>query len=514
MLYSYGSFLSKITLSLLCIVAPVPYVSINPSKKREVQVVYDKLENMINSSIKKQSLELSHVRFHLKMKYLSIRSIDVFKKKYSKSKNIIESSEAFILDSLLELFMRSREGILLNYSDFELNKIFNESIGVLYNSQNKVLKNGQLLDKFGILFSLWQFEEQEDEFIKFYRYSYFFNFKNERINMPTMFFKSFGTRYEDFVSLAVDIMLITLAGDYENYYNYISQIANKYRVAFETLSITSDEYYQKSLIVSNDLDDIAFSVKVSQSFPFIKHNNAIYLPLPHACITACTKSLLYRLTYNDDESRRKIGKEVMESYVYHILSTSESYDIVSKEVFFNHKKNILSPDVLCFENGCLFAFECKLLTPSSKTRILDDDAVLRTKEILIDDICKLYKSLFVNYSTKENGLPFIEKDNRFGAVVSLERIDFDHKTIMEAVANKLKLEDEERKFLEEHIRFDALYAIERLTFLRGNAIKEIKEMIRNEKIYDFDISHKTCNKNYSHKEFLSYKKKILDIKDK
>ena len=39
MLYSYGSFLSKITLSLLCIVAPVPYVSINPSKKREVQAV-------------------------------------------------------------------------------------------------------------------------------------------------------------------------------------------------------------------------------------------------------------------------------------------------------------------------------------------------------------------------------------------------------------------------------------------------------------------------------------------
>ena len=44
MLYSYGSFLSKITLSLLCIVAPVPYVSINPSKKKEVQVVLKQTE--------------------------------------------------------------------------------------------------------------------------------------------------------------------------------------------------------------------------------------------------------------------------------------------------------------------------------------------------------------------------------------------------------------------------------------------------------------------------------------
>lgn len=338
MLYSYGSFLSKITLSLLCIVAPVPYVSINPSKRKEVQVVYDKLENMTKSIIKKHSQKLTHVRFHLRMRYLSIRSIDMYKKKYSEHRNIIESSEAFILDSLLELFMRSKEGILLNYTDHELNQIFNDSIGALYNSQNKVLKNGSLLDKFGILFSLWQFEEQEDEFIKLYRYSYFFNFKNEQIDMTKMFLDAFGIHYEDFASLAVDIMLITLAGNYGNYYNYVSQIANRYRVAFEKLSITADEYYQKSLVVCCDIDDIAFSLKVSHSFPFIKHNNAIYLPLPHACITACTKSLLHRLTYNDDKLRGKIGKEVMENYVCHILSTSESYDLVSKEVFFDRKK--------------------------------------------------------------------------------------------------------------------------------------------------------------------------------
>ena len=34
MLYSYGSFLSKITLSLLCIVVPVLYMAINPSRQK------------------------------------------------------------------------------------------------------------------------------------------------------------------------------------------------------------------------------------------------------------------------------------------------------------------------------------------------------------------------------------------------------------------------------------------------------------------------------------------------
>ena len=51
MLYSYGSFLSKITLSLLCIVVPVPYVSINPSKKREVQVVLNYNKCMIKKNM-------------------------------------------------------------------------------------------------------------------------------------------------------------------------------------------------------------------------------------------------------------------------------------------------------------------------------------------------------------------------------------------------------------------------------------------------------------------------------
>lgn len=42
MLYLYGSFLSKITLPLLCIVVPVPYMSINPSKGMVIQIVFIK----------------------------------------------------------------------------------------------------------------------------------------------------------------------------------------------------------------------------------------------------------------------------------------------------------------------------------------------------------------------------------------------------------------------------------------------------------------------------------------
>ena len=44
MLYSYGSFLFNITLFLLCIMMSAIYYNISPSKKRDVQVVYGKMQ--------------------------------------------------------------------------------------------------------------------------------------------------------------------------------------------------------------------------------------------------------------------------------------------------------------------------------------------------------------------------------------------------------------------------------------------------------------------------------------
>lgn len=111
MLYSYGSFLSKITLSLLCIVVPVPYVSINPSKKREVQVVsfynffmaiektkeqlkqdlFNKVKGirMLLDNIDQLSLETEE-RFEMaKLVATSLRSIFI-RDKENKFKNLIE----------------------------------------------------------------------------------------------------------------------------------------------------------------------------------------------------------------------------------------------------------------------------------------------------------------------------------------------------------------------------------------------------------------------------------------
>lgn len=469
---------------------------------------------MKKTPIEKQSALLSHVRFDLRMKYLSIRSIELFKEKYAEKKDLIKSNNGFILDSLLELFIRSKEGIVIPYSDRELNKMFNESISLLYNSQNKIIKHGTNIELFGLLFSLWEFEEQEDMFIKLFRYSFFFNFKNEIIDMSDLFLKKFGCQYDDFIKITILIVLVAIGGTYASFYNYVSQIANDWKTAFNNLQITSDEFFENSLSLCPDINDVAFSVKVSHSFPFIKHKDKIYLPLPHAIVTACTKSLLYRLTYKNDDLRRNVGKEVMENYVYSISDSSDVYDLVSREVFFNEKKRILSPDVLCFKGDELMAFECKLLTPAPGVRLLDSKSVDKLKEILIDDVCKLYKSLFLNYSTKDNNLPFVEKDNRFGTVLLLERTDFDHRSIMQAVADKLNLSKEEKAFMAKHIRYDVLYSFERLTFCSGNAIEEMKYMMNNNKEYDFDISHKSSSKNYNHKEFLKFKKRVLDFKVK
>ena len=105
---------------------------------------------MMKNTIKDKSALLSHIRFSTRMKYLSLRAIQTFKKRFDKKVEPTLIDDAFILDSLLELCMRSREGVLIQYSDGELNNIFNGSIQALYNSQNKIVKQEGLLESFGI----------------------------------------------------------------------------------------------------------------------------------------------------------------------------------------------------------------------------------------------------------------------------------------------------------------------------------------------------------------------------
>lgn len=418
----------------------------------------------------------------------------------------------FLLNSFLELSIRAKESIIIPYSINEINDIFSKISKALFYSQNNIFRQRDSLKDFGILYSLWEFEEQEDIFIKLYRYNYFFKFKNNEIDLESIFNKKFGAIYDSFSNFCFCILAMSISLSIEQFWECFDIVDKMYPGIKDTLTIDFNEYYKNSLSLCNNIENIAYSLKISQTYPFIRRDDTIFLPLPHAILTACTKSLLYRLTLGDNKLRSLIGKNVLENYVYDIIRGSKIYEFVSKEVFLdiNHEK--LSPDIMCFNGNEVVGLECKLITPSVDVRFLDKIALAEHKKCVVDFVCQLYKSLFVNYSIEGNNLKFIEKENRYGIVLLFERMDFDHRSIIAEAGNTLGLNGKEREFLSKHIRFDALYDFESFVFSGGNAIDEMKKMIEKNEMYNFTISRHSCSENYVHEDFLRQKNSLCSLK--
>ena len=236
------------------------------------------------------------------------------------------------------------------------------------------------------------------------------------------------------------------------------------------------------------------------------------MPLPHVLPTATSKSLLYRLTEGNDALRDKIGKNVMETYLFKILNNSGIYDFVSQERPFIYKKqNCKTPDVLVFKDNMMIGFESKLRTPSAKMRLLDKDTVKETKKIIVENIKQIYKSVFEMYPNNFEDLPKISMENRYGIVVTLERFDFDGKTLFDIASEELKLDPKMDKLLRHNIFIRSLYDIEEHCFLKDNLFYKILESIKAGKTHDFIFNFGKKPKKYLDTDYKRFKDRILKL---
>lgn len=65
----------------------------------------------------------------------------------------------------------------------------------------------------------------------------------------------------------------------------------------------------------------------------------MYIPSPYLIINAVTESMLNRITFQDNKLRRTIGKEVIESYLYDIISQLGTVTWISPEIEYKIAKN-------------------------------------------------------------------------------------------------------------------------------------------------------------------------------
>lgn len=393
--------------------------------------------------------------------------------------------------ALLSVFS-DKESENANFETRKSQEIFINILNSIQNHNKKITNvytQNQKLERDSIVYlGNQQFQLQEPAIYKLYRFNYFFNFENEKINMKQKFKEKFGTSYDDFllcaffITSALDaIKRSGLSYDEKSLTNFFYK---KYAHVFSNLTQPRQDFISLQKEVTQDVNDFPFCFKYFNQFPFIKHDEKIYAPLPHLLYQAITSSLLFRLTEGNNTLRATFGKEVLESYLFEITSKSSSiYDEILPEKRYKGKKgDFFPPDLTLKKEDMCVLIDIKSMAPKRDTRILEASALKSTIEMSANKVVQLYKTInndshakFCEYST-------LNKENIFGLIIVLEDSYILRKDILNVVSSKLNLSEDsiEFKWLCSNIKFINLYTYEQLVFHNKNIFTYLNHLKDNE----------------------------------
>lgn len=348
-----------------------------------------------------------------------------------------------------------------------------------------------------IRYGLTQFELQEHQDYKYFRYHYFFNYQSEEdgVDIKKEFMEKFGVEYNKIMLLGIAFNISLCSKDTSTW--MINFIADYYGNALNPLSITRDKYMEQLKYYANNRDDYVFCVRPSYSFPFIIDNSeVIHIPLPHLLYRATTSALLYRLTENNLKLRDKIGRYVVESYISKILDAANIYDEVLSERKYKIKgKEHKTPDICVRSKESVLFIESKSSVPPASIRWLKQEANTKYIEKITDAIDQLYKQLkhFLDGKFHVFSNEFeesIEKDNVWGIVSLLEDSFIMREVVYKEYAKLADISEdgEEYKWIVEHIKVVSLYDIEKFTFIGNSIIDELSRNAKEKQPFDFSLS--------------------------
>lgn len=338
------------------------------------------------------------------------------------------------------------------------------------------LSNNEFLDNFIIVAGLTQFQPQELFILKYHRYNYFFNFKNDKVDMPSEFSKKFGSAYNDFVEFGwiTNAFYIKDLPHDDEVNKIINYLFTKYSHVLRNLIIERENLIYLQQGVSTNIDEYLYCFKYFCQFPFVKYDEDFFLPLPHLLFQSVTSSLLFRLTEDNKGIRDIFGKEVLESYLFEITESSFKYEEIKQEfVYKGQKGDERTLDLMIKHNNQCLLIDIKSMAPSISIRSLKTNTINTTLSRLIGQLISLYKHIKSKFAQEYS--PFkcnneFDKENIFGFVILLEDSYISREIIHLEAAKKLKIETEsdEYKWMCSNLRIVSLYDYESIVLFNDN----------------------------------------------
>lgn len=382
-------------------------------------------------------------------------------------------------------------------------------------------ESGEYPEAFMMISALQQFPVQGVFLQKLYRYHYFFTFQNDKLDLRKVFFDKMGVDYERLEEFAF-LIFIGFSKETQDVIPMTElQILLKKvfadKDALRLLSIEKEEYKKQlfSLYKDNIIDQY-YGLKIQYLYPFISRQNITYIPSPYLVINAVTESMLNRITFDDGKLRRAIGKEVIERYLYDIVSQLDSVTWVSTEIEYQKGKDkLLTPDVIAAEDDAVVFYDTKAITPSLKLRKFDAIEIKKDIRIYAENVVQIYKQV-KNYL---QGLFQLDKtyskDNIYGIVVVLEDAVVSRKKVYEKAYEILEetitLSEKDKNYICSHIKVLPLRDIECMILQNTSLLPElIDQLDKSERWYDYTYTNATTNNGF----ISTYAQYEQDIKDR
>ena len=313
--------------------------------------------------------------------------------------------------------------------------------------------------------------------------------------MNDIFVKKFQHEHYDYLLMAQSLWLALMSEPETVFSAIMPLIHDCYRDHISKLAISRSEYIKQMDNYSGSFEDFLYSFRPSYSYPFIEYENNYYLPTPHLLFQSVCGSMMYRLTEDNEDLRRTIGKEVFESYLLKIIIDSNEFDQALPEHDYEfkggQKKTV---DVMAIKNATIVLLDRKSYVPKSKLRLISEEA-------LNDDIGRIAKAIVQVYKHTRNRVgkeyyyfekkkEYIDFENDiFGVVIIEEDGYLPEEEMYNSAALKLKLDASETEWLRKHIFVLSLYDLERILFANQSLISFLRKKAENP---DFIIDY-PCN---------------------
>jgi hypothetical protein len=373
-----------------------------------------------------------------------------------------------------------------------------------HNGLTEAENSGQYPEAFMMISALQQFPVQGVFLQKLYRYHYFFTFQNEHLDMRKVFYEKMGVSYEQLEEFA----FLTFVGFSKEVRDTIPTLQMQSiltrvfsdKGVLSLLSIDKEDYKKKlfSLYQDNVIDQY-YGLKIQYVYPFVLGKDFTYIPSPYLVVNAVTESMLNRITLGDNKIRRAIGKEVIESYVYEIISQLSTVTWITPELeYYKGKDRILSSDVISAEGDKVIFYDTKSITPSLKLRKFDVAEIEKDIGIYAENVVQIYNQI-KNYL---QGLFQLDKvylkDNIFGIVIVLEDAVVSRKKVYDKVYTILQetddLSEEEKNYICSHIKVLPLRAIECMVLQNTSLLPELLlQLNKPEQWYDYTYANPTVD---------------------